>query len=547
MKSFWFILAALAVVLATPFFLRKERIVVADAQDKVIVVSPHMESIRREFTAGFQRWYEERTGRRVEVDFRGIGGTSEITRYLDSQYTNNFRYFWERSLDQKWSREIQVGFADPKLPLPADPAEDSPAQAAKRAFLASEVGCGFDVFFGGGSYDFIRQMNRGQFIDSGILKRHPAWFRPYPEGIPLSFAGEPFYDPKGLWFGAVLSSFGIVSNRDAVARLGISQEPSSWADLADPRYFGQLAVSDPTKSGSINKAFEMILQEQMLQAVKESPGDTDGAVRKGWERGWLITQAIAANARYFTDSAQKVNIDVANGDCAAGLAIDFYGRYQSETVRIRSGRERMTYVTPAGASTVSVDPIAVLRGSPNRQVAALFLEYVLGLEGQALWNFKPGARLTVSSAEAPGLVLRGPEQFALRRAPIAPFFYSPEVLSCRSDPNVNPYVEAGDFVYHPEWTSQVFSERAFIFRVVFIDLSQELREAWESLIKAGFPPRATARFSDLSAIDYSNAKGRIKEVLSKRNKIEEVRLARELSAHFREQFQIAKALANEGL
>ena len=43
---------------------------------------------------------------------------------------------------------------------------------------------------------------------------------------------------------------------------------------------------------------------------------------------------LAANARYFTDSSQKPPIDVAQGDCAAGICIDFYGRAQAEAVTI---------------------------------------------------------------------------------------------------------------------------------------------------------------------------------------------------------------------
>ena len=42
---------------------------------------------------------------------------------------------------------------------------------------------------------------------------------------------------------------------------------------------------------------------------------------------------IAANGRYFTDSAPQVPNDVGNGDAAAGIAIDFYGRVYQEVGR----------------------------------------------------------------------------------------------------------------------------------------------------------------------------------------------------------------------
>ena len=101
---------------------------------------------------------------------------------------------------------------------------------------------------------------------------------------------------------------------------------------------------------------------------------------------------IGANARYFTDSASKVPIDVSTGDAAAGLAIDFYGRYQAETSKAPDGAYRMQYVTPEGGSSVSADPISLLRGAPHRELAVRFIEFVLAPEGQRLWTYAPGTR-----------------------------------------------------------------------------------------------------------------------------------------------------------
>src|SRR5206468_527977 len=115
------------------------------------------------------------------------------------------------------------------------------------------------------------------------------------------------------------------------------------------------------------------------------------AVREGWHEGMRLIQLIGANARYFTDSSQKPPIDVAAGNCAAGLCIDFYGRQQQEAVLRRDFSERVGYVSPPGGSANSVDPVALLRGAPHRAAAVLFVEYTLALEGQKLWNFKPGS------------------------------------------------------------------------------------------------------------------------------------------------------------
>ncbi len=555
------ILFAIVVVVALPFLFERDREVVSSPDDTVVIVSPHPESIRQEFARAFRRWYRERTGRTVYVDFRTPGGTSSIITYLDSEYTNNFRNHWVDALGRSWSMEVQNSYADHRVSLPDDPAADSLAQRARRAFLESEVGSGIDLFFGGGSFDFIRQTRKGQLVSSRFLTEHAGFFADYPDGIPRSYAGEPFYDAEGRWFGAVLSSFGIIFNRDALRRVGIERDLESWDDLGDPRLFRQVAVADPSHSGSMNKIFEIMIQNKMqgrYAQVREEAGGTVSAEAEhraraeGWMDGMRLIQRIAANARYFTDSAPIPNIDVAIGDCAAGIAIDFYGRYQEETIRSRGGGDRFAYITPIGASAVSVDPIGLMRGAPNRDVAEAFIQFVMSPEGQALWNFEVGTAVSVPADRNPygeEVTLRGPATFPLRRPPILPLLYDAAFEEYRSDPDVNPYREVAGFDYRPEWTSHLFNEQRFLIRVIFIDILSELRAAMAAIIAArsegrtAEADRAYAVLSDLSRVSYENVGTRIKEVLTLRSAIEEVRLARELSGHFREQYREAERIA----
>jgi hypothetical protein len=246
-----------------------------------------------------------------------------------------------------------------------------------------------------------------------------------------------------------------------------------------------------------------------------------------------LIQKISANARYFADSATKIPFDVECGDAAAGMCIDFYGRFQSEAVRKPDGSSRMQYITPDGGSSVGVDPIGLLRGAPNADLAREFIEFVISPDGQKLWNWKTGT---------PG----GPERYALRRLPILPQLYAPEFASLRSDPDVQPYAQAGAFVYHAEWTAPLFRPISFIVRVMCIDPHEELREAWRALIAANFPPQASAVFFDVSKVDYAAASGAIRETLRSPDKIAEVKLAKTLGDSFRAQYLRAAELAREG-
>ena len=78
----------------------------------------------------------------------------------------------------------------------------------------------------------------------------------------------------------------------------------------------------------------------------------------GWAEGMGLVRLIVANVRFFSDASSNVPAFVSAGDCAAGMAIDFYGRAQVEAV----GESRMAYVEPIGATIVNPDPIAMVRG-----------------------------------------------------------------------------------------------------------------------------------------------------------------------------------------
>ena len=491
----------------------------------------------------------------------------------------------------RWTDKTARSFDDGKIKVGTDPSKDTEEQMARRAFLTSDVGIGIDLFFGGGSFDFAQQAAAGRLVDTGFVKAHPEIFNESPDGIPLTLGGEPFRDKDGLWIGTVLSAFGVCYNVDGMERVAergarlaepdrerdplqnAGATPSRWEDLADPACFAQVALADPNQSGSVAKAFEMIIQQQIQSRLVEPlriwhtehggdplvpPAQTilgiDGSVAaagfkgeieptaeavsdaetRGWEEAVRIIQRMGANARYFTDAATKIPIDVSDGDAAIGMAIDFYGRFEGESSRNPiTGKERMHYFSPVGGTSIGVDPVGMLRGAPHPELARAFIEYVLSVDGQKLWDFKVGTP-------------DGPEKYALRRSPIRRELYAPEFAQYRADPDVYPYEEAKSFTYHPEWTARLFGPIRFVVRALCIDPHDEARAAWADLIAARFPPEALRTFEDVSAVSYAEASGRIAETLRNPDKMAETRLAAELTEHFRAQYRQAGELARMG-
>jgi iron(III) transport system substrate-binding protein len=519
MKAIFPFAAALAILLLGPLLLHHRAASSGTyAEETLVIITPHNEATRYEFARAFSDYYFQKTGRTVFVDWRTAGGTSEIGRYIAAQYLGSFRDYWTRILHRDWTPAC-AAFDDPRTTAPD-------AIAAHKAFLSSDAGCGVDLFFGGGTFDYIQMANAGRLVDSGIIKAHPELFgQNATTPIPQTLGGEPLWDPKGCWIGACLSAFGICYNTDSLARLGISNPPAQWADLTSPAYLDQLALADPTQSGSVAKAFEMILQQQIDQS--------GGTVSHGWLLGLHLIQRMAANSRYFTDGMAGIPASVESGEAAAGTCIDFYGRFESEAVRRPDGASRLVYITPQAGSSIGADSIGLFRGAPHAALAREFIDFVISPAGQKLWTFRAGT---------PG----GPEKYTLRRLSIRPDFYTPQYRPYEADPGVNPYAPGAGLIYHPEWTGPLLSVISFEIKTAFIDPHDELHDAWQALIQSKFSPQATAAFADLSAIDSAQS-GAILKALRSPDKLDSITLERTLATRFRAQYLRAATLARQGM
>lgn len=546
------VLFLLTGVVAAPFAFQPEgakRKLHGAPGDRLVIITPHNQSIQTEFGRAFTRHMANTYDREVFVDWRQPGGTTEIARFLRSEYSSRFESLWAKVTGLPFTYSIRDAFTDSKLD-PATATQDGlvsvsidlppgtpPEQhaTARQLFLESGIGVGIDLFFGGGAYDFERQAASGflvardasgRFGPGALAEARPEWFS---EAImPASVGGEPFRDADFRWVGTVLSAFGICYNADVLTRLGIDEAPQAWTALEDPRLFGQIALADPTKSGSTTKAFEMLIQERIQTVQRSQIVPETVAVAAGWDEAMRLILRISANSRYFTDSAAKVPRDVAMGDAAVGMCIDFYGRTFNELFRSSDGDSRVHFVMPRGGTSIGADPIGMLRGAPQPELAHRFIEFVLSPEGQKLWNYRPGTN-------------GGPVRFALRRPPIRKDFYVAENEAAMTDPGVNPYELTAGFTYHPEWTGSLFSALRFVIRGSCMDPHEEQIAAWETLIAAGLPAEGVARFENIAPIAYERVVAEIAPGLRSADKVAQVRMARELAETYRAHYRdIAK-------
>lgn len=455
-----FIAVCFAAILGVPFALRPRQERVRGDLPTLIIVTPHVQQIRSEYARAFSAWHERKFGTPVNVDWRQPGGTSEILKQLEAAYQAALK-----------SGQYEVR-GDPKKP----------------EVVMAPGTIGFDVLFGGGTYDHGR-------VKSGVRATIGGQDVSVPMSVPAGFSraqldewfgenrvgAQPIYDNDQYWIGVALSAFGIVYNRDVMHRLGLP-EPRSFDDLTDPRLAGWVALADPRQSGSVATSMDSILSNQ------------------GWDKGWKTLREMCANTRYFTDSSTKPPIDVSAGEAAAGLAIDFYGRGQSQAV-MEPGEtpetSRVGYVDPAGAVYVDADPVSILRGAPHPELAKEFLEFCLTEEGQALWQFH--ATGTPAGAGNPLIeggegVRMGPVQYDLRRAPARRVMYQ-RYMAYFVDKS-DPFKIASD-VATKGWRGAI----GVMMGAFAIDIADAQRGAWRALNQArrdpSFPPETLAEMERL--------------------------------------------------
>jgi len=451
----------LALVLGVPFLMSagKKGTGHQSGTRTLIIVTPHVPQIRDEFGAGFVEWHQRVYDEAVSIDWRTPGGTSEIRKQLEALFKGAIKNATASdgyTIDEDGVLSLHDGSSIP-----------------------------FDIMFGGGSFDHTAVKNGITFttenttgptttkINIELSMSRAADFT--QEELDELFGEnkigpQELYDPEQHWIGTALSSFGIVYNRDVFRKLELD-DPKAFSDLTVPELEGWIALADPRQSGSITTTFDSILGNE------------------GWEDGWRTLRGMSGNTRYFTNSSTKPPIDVSQGEAAAGLAIDFYGRGQAQVVKDSGGGDRVGYSDPEGAVYVDADPISIINGGPDYELATRFVRYCLTDEAQALWQFRKDDLDNPLRADGKPM---GPKWHELRRMPVKRSMY--EQYSEYFVDDADPFTLVSD-VKNPGWREGV----KVMMGSFGIDIANQCRAAYGSMQSA----KASGKFneSELAEID----------------------------------------------
>jgi ABC-type Fe3+ transport system substrate-binding protein len=371
---------------------------------------------------------------------------------LISPHWEGIRYEFERAFKARYQKEtgrtvdlewMDVGGSSETL------------RYLQSEFKNKPAGIGIDILFGGGLEPYLT-LKAERLLDAYALPK------PLLEKIPPTLAGVPLYDPDHTWYGATLAGFGIVYNKVV---LNLTKLPviTTWDDLASSKAFGWVGSSDPRKSGSVHMVYEIILQAY------------------GWDKGWRIITGLGANVRNFTNAASQIPKDVAIGEVAYGLAIDFYAWSQVK----EAGADKIGFVMPDNLTIITPDGVGILKGAANPDAAKAFIRFVMSEEGQKLW---------LLTEKETG----GPQRFQLNRFSVLPSLYalSPQGSAVK----LNPFSWQSNFVFDPKLSSERWSIVNDLLGALVIDQKHLLTRAWKEALAASSSER---EFQRLAAMPIS--------------------------------------------
>lgn len=291
-----------------------------DASNELVVLTPHNQGIQNAFELGFRSWYLHLYKKEIKVRWL-VYGTPQCMKYVENCH--------------KASGELAPSFAP-------------------------------DVLFGGSMRDHLRLQKQGWTIPIELDAR---------DDVPESVAGIPSVCPDNSCVATGLSTFGMLVNAQACRERGI-EPPSTWKDLAEPRFYGWLAIADPGRSGTSRQCFMLILQKY------------------GWEEGWSLIMRILGNARTLVARSRVALSQVESGESLVTFAINF-----DAMARAEHSSYELTYVEPEGATQISPDGVSALATSRNKQGAAAFVNFLVSKRGQQIL----GLRADYLSLNAPTL------------------------------------------------------------------------------------------------------------------------------------------------
>ncbi|MCK6451746.1 MAG: ABC transporter substrate-binding protein [Alphaproteobacteria bacterium] len=214
-------------------------------------------------------------------------------------------------------------------------------------------------------------------VSRSLLETNKQYFEPYKsknhDAIPAGYRAA-----DNAWTGNNLHILVILQNTKL---LPADQGPKSWADLADPKWKGKIAFTDPANSGSAYSTVTLM-----------------ASLFGGGDAGWKKVEQVFANMKILNRSS-LVFQGVGNGEYPLGVSLEYAGYLWA------SNGAPVKVVYPSDGTVAQMEGCAVIKGGPNTEAARAFVDFVNQKDTRELIlskTFRRPARQDVDLTKLPG-------------------------------------------------------------------------------------------------------------------------------------------------
>jgi iron(III) transport system substrate-binding protein len=176
-----------------------------------------------------------------------------------------------------------------------------------------------------------------------------AYTPPDAERVPAKFRYE----------GGRYHEVRLIFNTVGYNTLRVKERPTSWKDLADPRYKGKVGMASPFYSGAAFSTLGTLVPQPAF--------------------GWPFFQRLKENGVVVEQSNGTVAQKLATGEFQVASVVDFFLR------DMKAKGSPVDHVWPREGAILIPTPIGILQGARNPAGAQAFLRYLYSPEGQRLF------------------------------------------------------------------------------------------------------------------------------------------------------------------
>jgi iron(III) transport system substrate-binding protein len=200
-----------------------------------------------------------------------------------------------------------------------------------------------DVWFGGGVDSFISAADK-ELLEPYVSEN--------TENVP-----ENFKDQNGYWTANTLTVVGFIANEEVLNDKELPI-PTTWEELADPKYKGEVIMSDPSISGTNYGVVNCILQSM------------------GEDKGWSYLESLVKNIEYFGKRGSEPSKKTIAGEYGVGIT------YVDETITKLADTYPVKIVFPEDGVPSAPGCTAIFKNAANLDAAKIFVDWVFKTETQ---------------------------------------------------------------------------------------------------------------------------------------------------------------------